>query len=672
MNRPGQPQQRPPSLAPNPGLAGQFRPPYPAYGMPPRNVNVLPTGTYVPGLQPSNHRTPSQQPPGQNMLPQPAPGFIQRAQNSFAFGGGLGQHQTTNSLQQQQQPQPPSQQQQTNGTSNSLPPHLSQTPLGTAPPVSSANDVGLDPNDFPALGSTPSSNNPGTTNASTLPNSVTASYASQAGTGVPLGGAGSSGAGTLGGGTPTSGTIGQTRDFTPDDFPALGGQTQPSSQNQNSSQPESHPHPPGLNGFQQHNDQVQQHRPSLAGQLGGTIQQSTPGMLNIGAAQARSIHPGFQQQPGQSEADKQHRPGYATKLNQALHAWNTPSGNPSPQLGTNNHNGSHANPNPSTTHLNAPPGVPLPAAYNQSTQTTHSSGAIANLAPGLASYQSNGLPPVEPMSNPGNANPNPNNHITSTAGSSQNVNQVLQGNTTLPQHHPQTPAQQVLMSAADRWGLLGLLAMIKNAGSDLDQGLTSVGTDLGAMGLDMSYSGNLYSTFITPWSDQSAAHAVEPDFHLPPCYAVQTQPPGPTKTETFSEETLFFMFYSSPRDALQEVAAQELYNRTWRYHKELRLWIIKEVGSTPSQKVPGGEQGLYTYWDYNNWSKERKEMTVLYGDLEEKSAPAFLPGPGLVPTPQGQSQAAVLNQQQQQQQQQQPNQLPSTQRGAFQMGMAGL
>ena len=108
---------------------------------------------------------------------------------------------------------------------------------------------------------------------------------------------------------------------------------------------------------------------------------------------------------------------------------------------------------------------------------------------GLSSYQSNGLPPVEPMSNPGNANPNPNNHLPSTTGPSQNVNQVLQGNTPLPQHHPQTPAQQVLMSAADRWGLLGLLAMIKNAGSDLDQGLTSVGTDLGAMGLDMSYSG---------------------------------------------------------------------------------------------------------------------------------------------------------------------------------------
>jgi len=51
---------------------------------------------------------------------------------------------------------------------------------------------------------------------------------------------------------------------------------------------------------------------------------------------------------------------------------------------------------------------------------------------------------------------------------------------------------------------------------------------------------------------------VEPEFHLPACYNVQPPPPGPTKAAAFSDETLFFMFYSSPRDALQEVAAQEL------------------------------------------------------------------------------------------------------------------
>lgn len=55
--------------------------------------------------------------------------------------------------------------------------------------------------------------------------------------------------------------------------------------------------------------------------------------------------------------------------------------------------------------------------------------------------------------------------------------------------HPETPAQQILMSAADRWGLLGLLAMIKSAGSELDQGLSSIGTDLGTIGLDMGFNG---------------------------------------------------------------------------------------------------------------------------------------------------------------------------------------
>lgn len=43
------------------------------------------------------------------------------------------------------------------------------------------------------------------------------------------------------------------------------------------------------------------------------------------------------------------------------------------------------------------------------------------------------------------------------------------------------------MSPADRWGLLGLLAMIKSA--DLDTNLLSVGTDLGTMGLDMQTPG---------------------------------------------------------------------------------------------------------------------------------------------------------------------------------------
>lgn len=168
-----------------------------------------------------------------------------------------------------------------------------------------------------------------------------------------------------------------------------------------------------------------------------------------------------------------------------------------------------------------------------------------------------------------------NNHQTLSAQPYSAIDGTL-SSTTQPNASatPQTPAQQILMSAADRWGLLGLLNTVKN--QDPDQNLLSVGTDLGTMGLDMQTQGyvllrlliyynsyfsvhsTLFSTFITPWSDSSAAHTVEPDFHLPACYNVQPPQPGPSKAQAFSEETLFYMFYGHPRDILQEVAAQEL------------------------------------------------------------------------------------------------------------------
>lgn len=65
------------------------------------------------------------------------------------------------------------------------------------------------------------------------------------------------------------------------------------------------------------------------------------------------------------------------------------------------------------------------------------------------------------------------------------------------------------------------------------------------------------------------------------------------------------------------------FNRNWRYHKEMRLWLTKEQGLPVSQKIHGGEQGAYTYWDPDNWEKARKEMTVVYSDLEEKGTPNF-------------------------------------------------
>lgn len=89
------------------------------------------------------------------------------------------------------------------------------------------------------------------------------------------------------------------------------------------------------------------------------------------------------------------------------------------------------------------------------------------------------------------------------------------------------------------------------------------------------------------------------------------------------------------------------------------MWITKESGSGPTQKSPLGEIGSYTYWDVENWARERKEMTVLYAELEEKTTPVFANIQTLqlaTPGQQAQQQQASGQQQQPGQQTQQAGQ----------------
>lgn len=47
-------------------------------------------------------------------------------------------------------------------------------------------------------------------------------------------------------------------------------------------------------------------------------------------------------------------------------------------------------------------------------------------------------------------------------------------------------------------------------------------------------------------------------FRLPDCYSVTNVQPIETKIQSFNEETLFWIFYSCPLDAKQQMAAVEL------------------------------------------------------------------------------------------------------------------
>jgi CCR4-NOT transcription complex subunit 2 len=78
------------------------------------------------------------------------------------------------------------------------------------------------------------------------------------------------------------------------------------------------------------------------------------------------------------------------------------------------------------------------------------------------------------------------------------------------------------------------------------------------------------------------------------------QPPA-LKAEHLSKfqlETVFYMFYSMPRDLLQGTAAQELYRRDWRYHAELKLWLKSRAQQELLQGQPTVQ---FVYFDVNAW-----------------------------------------------------------------------
>lgn len=117
---------------------------------------------------------------------------------------------------------------------------------------------------------------------------------------------------------------------------------------------------------------------------------------------------------------------------------------------------------------------------------------------------------------------------------------------------PQTSS----MGETDRFGLGGLLSLIR--GESGDYSMLALGQDLTQLGLDLNQpEAPLYPSFASPWADVDSK-PVEPEYQLPPCYTVQNVQSLGAKVASFSDETLFYIFYTMPRDIMQEVVAGEL------------------------------------------------------------------------------------------------------------------
>ncbi|KAJ5465439.1 hypothetical protein N7530_009226 [Penicillium desertorum] len=190
---------------------------------------------------------------------------------------------------------------------------------------------------------------------------------------------------------------------------------------------------------------------------------------------------------------------------------------------------------------------------------------------------------------------------------------------TAPQSTEQPPLAQ--MSELDRFGLAGLLRMIHSESPDVAS--LAVGQDLMTLGLDLNQAEPLHTSFASPFVSSMSAVPLEQDFSLPGCYNVANIQPLQSRIPGFSDETLFFIFYSMPRDIMQELVAEELMGRKWRYHKLERCWLTRDETYPGPVDVERGvtERGVYLLWDSSAWKKVRREFILRYEDLDNRLDP---------------------------------------------------
>lgn len=86
---------------------------------------------------------------------------------------------------------------------------------------------------------------------------------------------------------------------------------------------------------------------------------------------------------------------------------------------------------------------------------------------------------------------------------------------------------------------------------------------------------------------------------------------------------MFYIFYSAPQDVVQLMAAEELYNRGWRFNTDLRVWMtsppLAQVDlHSDSSSRPSVLRGPFTVFNPQTWSRQETagEFTIDVNSLE--------------------------------------------------------
>jgi CCR4-NOT transcription complex subunit 2 len=190
-------------------------------------------------------------------------------------------------------------------------------------------------------------------------------------------------------------------------------------------------------------------------------------------------------------------------------------------------------------------------------------------------------------------------------------NDIVDSPSSMQQGGPQ-PLEQ--MSDVDKYGLPGLLALMHHPSADI-RSLTAQGQDLTTLGLDLTSTEPLHTQLASVFNPSAHTRLpLDSDYTLPSCYRVANVQPLHERIPSFSEETLFYIFYSSPKDLVQELVADELIGRKWRFHKGEKMWVTRDENYPAPVEVEReiSEQGFYIWWDWKGWKKVRVSHSRIF------------------------------------------------------------
>lgn len=291
-------------------------------------------------------------------------------------------------------------------------------------------------------------------------------------------------------------------------------------------------------------------------------------------------------------------------------------------------------------------------------EQNYSGDFSTSVEPPAARFQSSrappGLAPVDNMSPEGSL-PTRKTPISQTIGNnigqersiSDNKNQspasTLPGRSKDPFAGPETISSLVQqdhtmdavfsgMSEKDKWGMAGWQAL--NEGPLADMKAAQRQAEMAAFEHSAASGQPLTRSYAGPFAPPGCnpPRPLDSDYSIPECYVVLNVAPIQQRISGFTEDTLFYIFYTSPKDIIQEEVATELMSRKWRFHMKEKMWLTRDdTTQNPSiLEKDVAEQGVYIWWDPRAWKRVRKLYNLRYEDLDDHlSGGRSLPTPGL-------------------------------------------